>query len=96
MLMIFLHAKAKTFCLVNFLAKNKKRRLQGCKRLFFSRKKAPYTKNFYSRMMKNRHHQRTGKPHTQKKFQGAAIYVEDAMIKIRGLNLCGAHCRTVS
>jgi hypothetical protein len=44
-------------------------------------------------MMKNRQHWHKGKPHTQEKYQGAAISVEDAMIKIRALNLCSAHCK---
>jgi hypothetical protein len=42
--------------------------------------------------MKNRQHQHKCKPHPQEKFQGAAMSVEDAIIKIRGFNLCGAHC----
>jgi hypothetical protein len=92
MLMIFLYAKAKTSCLASFLAKNKKDACEVATVFFFSRKKARHTKRFCFRMMKNRQHQHKGKPHTQKKFQVAAISVEDAMIKIRGLNLCGAHC----
>jgi hypothetical protein len=28
--------------------------------------------------------------------EGAAISVEDAIIIIRGLNLCGAHCKNIS
>jgi hypothetical protein len=43
-------------------------------------------------MMKNRQHQQKGKPHILEKSQGTAISVEDAIIIIRGLKLCGMHC----
>ncbi len=33
-------------------------------------------------MMKNHQHQHIGKPHTQERLHGAAIFVEDAMIKL--------------
>jgi hypothetical protein len=42
-------------------------------------------------MKKNPQHQQEGKPQTQDKSQGAAIYVKDAIIIIRGFNLCGTH-----
>ncbi len=87
----FHHAKAKTFCMASFLAKKKKDACEVASVFFFSQESLPY-KKFCSRMMKNHQHQHKGKPHTQEKFQGTAISVEDAMIKIRGLNLCGAHC----
>jgi hypothetical protein len=54
----------------------------------FSHKKARQTQSFCLRMMKNHQRQHKGKPHSQ----DAAISVEDAIIIIRDLNLCGAHC----
>jgi hypothetical protein len=39
MLTIFHHAKAKSLCLASFLSKKKKRRLLGCKRLIFLKRK---------------------------------------------------------
>ncbi len=75
-------------------SKEQKKTLARLQRsFFFLAKKLAIQKSFCFRMMKNRQHQHKGKPHIQKKFQGAAISVEDAMIKIRGLNLCGAHCK---
>jgi hypothetical protein len=59
---------------------------------FFSCKKARQTKDFCLRMMKNRQHQHKGKPHTQEKFQDAAIYVKEVIKLFRGVNLSGAHC----
>ncbi len=90
-MMIFHPGKANTFCLVSFLAKKKKDACQ-VESIFFSPKKACHTKSFCSRMMKNHQFQHKGKLHTQEKFQGAAITVEDAMIIIRGLNFFGVHC----
>jgi hypothetical protein len=43
-------------------------------------------------MMKNCQYPHKGKPHTQDKSQGAAVSVEDAIIIIKSLNLCGMHC----
>jgi hypothetical protein len=43
-------------------------------------------------MMKNRQHQHKGKPHTQEKFQDAAISVKEGIKLFRGVNLSGAHC----
>jgi hypothetical protein len=94
MLTILHHPKAKTFCLASFLAQTKKRRLRDGKPHFFSCKKARKTKRFCLRMVKNRQHQHKGKPHTQEKFQNAAISVKVATLIFRGLNLCGAHCRS--
>jgi hypothetical protein len=43
-------------------------------------------------MVKNRQHQHKGKPHTQGKFQDAAISVKEVIKLFRGVNLSGAHC----
>jgi hypothetical protein len=64
--------------------------MQGCKRLFFSKESSTY-KKLCLRMMKNNQHLHKGKPHTQEKSKGAAIAVEDAIMIISSINLCGAH-----
>jgi hypothetical protein len=43
-------------------------------------------------MVKNGQPQHKDRPHTQEKSQDAATSVEDAIIILRGLNLCDAHC----
>ena len=53
--------------------------------IFFSCKKARQTKSFCLRMVKNRQHQHKGKPHTQGKFQDAAISVKEVIQLFRGL-----------
>jgi hypothetical protein len=60
--------------------------------IFFSCKKTCQTKSFCLRMVKNCQHQHKGKPHTQEKFQDAAISVKVATLIFRGFNICGAHC----
>jgi hypothetical protein len=94
MLTIFHHPKAKTFCLASFLALTKKKDACKMASLIFSCKKARKTKRFCLRMVKNRQHQHKGKPHTQEKFQDAAMSVKVATLIFRGLNFCGAHCRS--
>jgi hypothetical protein len=93
MLMIFHHPKAKTFCLVSFLALTKKKTLARWQAsLFFLARKLAKQKGFCLRMVKNRQHQHKGKPHTHEKIQGAAISRAVAMIIFRGVNLSGTHC----
>jgi hypothetical protein len=92
MLTIFHHPKAKTLCLASFLALTKKSCLRDGKSHFFSCKKARQTKMFCLTMVKNRQHQHKGKPHTQEKFQDAAISVKEVIKLFRGINLSGAHC----
>jgi hypothetical protein len=60
--------------------------------VFFSRKKACQTESFYPRIVKNGQHLHKDRPHIQEKSQGAATSVEDAVIILRCLNLCGVHC----
>jgi hypothetical protein len=93
MMTIFHHPKAKTFCLASFLALTKKDACKMASLIFFSCKKARQTKSFCLGIVKNCQHQHKGKPHTQEKFQDAAISVKVATLIFRGLNLCGAHCR---
>ncbi len=64
----------------------------ACEVASFLQESSPYKNNFCLRMKKIHQHHNKGKPHTQEKYQGAAISVEDAIIIIRGLNLHGAHC----
>jgi hypothetical protein len=93
MLTIFHYPKAETFCLATILTTKKTKKACKVASIFFSRKKARQTKHFCLRMMKNHPHQQKGKPpHTQEKFQDAAISVEDKITIFTGLNLCGAHC----
>jgi hypothetical protein len=73
-------------------ADNFKKTLARSQASFIFSQESSTHNNFCFRTMKNRLHQHKGKPHIQEKFPGPAISVEDAMIKIRGLNLCGAHC----
>ncbi len=61
-------------------------------RVFFACKKAPQTKSFCFRMMKNWQQYHKGKLEIKKKFQGAATSVEDAVTIFRGLSLHGVHC----
>jgi hypothetical protein len=51
---------------------------------------SPY-KKFLPLDDENCQHLHNGKPHTKEKSQGAAISMQDAVIIIRGLNLCGVH-----
>jgi hypothetical protein len=59
---------------------------------FFPCKKAHHAKSFGLRMKKNRQYQHKGNPHTQESSQDTEIYVEDAIIIIRGIYLCVPHC----
>jgi hypothetical protein len=73
------------------LSSQEKKLLARLQVSFFSHKKACHTKSFCLRTMKNSQHPHKDKPHTQDKFQDTAISVEDEIIIIRGLNLCGTH-----
>jgi hypothetical protein len=93
MLTIFHHPEAKTFCLASFLALTKKRSLRDGKPNFFFLQESSPTKSYCLRVVKYRQHQHQGKPHTQEKFQDAAISVKVATLILTGLNLCGTHCK---
>jgi hypothetical protein len=90
MLTIFHHPKAKTFSLASFLALTKKDACEMASLIFFSCKKACQTKSFCLRMVNQ--HQHKDKPHTQEKFQDAAISVKEVKKLFRGVILSGAHC----
>jgi hypothetical protein len=89
MLTIFHHPGTKNFVWRAFLRERKR---QDGKHHLFSCKKARQTKSFCPSVVKNGQHQHKDRPHTQEKCKGAATSVEDAIIILRGLNLCGVHC----
>jgi hypothetical protein len=68
---------------------SKKRKDACCdgKRLIFLARKLAKQK----RSVKNGQHQHKDRPQTQEKSQSTATSVEDAIIILWGLNLCGAH-----